>query len=652
MIKQIKMFARFNIYRNIWYSCLAIMLVAFVSSCVEDDELPKQVETRAMATTRVAIADNANIKTARVLIFGTDRNRVYIGDKINIAESQIEGQILTIRNSTPIQVNVGTNHVYVVLNEETGNFTDDTFNAITTVDAMEVLRETPIEYTDIIAVTDGEEPAFLMCVYDEVEIASNSSAEPLVLDLTGSQENNGFSMRRPMAKVVLESVIGGVKPNGYIVGTDDKMKWNGDVNVDQSEDPENQDLIATSAVHVLGVELINVPTQYSWKQDYILDNTNYYRADPISIAEEIVPENQKPKGYLGRTWPGSITVSGIVPFTRVDYLADFWKTADNSASYAVVFEDKVPDEYFIYSLNDVQDNKNVKSNYKDYSYYTINDEGLVTLFNINNSDIGMPPSNDKYNLDNGGFFDFFMNQYWNNQMYRAGTPIAGEPEGTIEINPAVWELEYKQNAYYIPENITQDERKQSKLRIKLFIATASASFTEEEIQTFIQEFMKDNPGYVGDLVQDEGTLYLGDGKDKKGKDNISKFLWAKGEFVQHSVDKTKYAVKYGGLKREFRGETEVKSKSGSYQTIIESGMPIYTIEIPLNNDGEEYNEDSTPYDHNIYRGHEYKVKLYITKKGAWDEAKQETASSYASRSVSIAGEEFEIVGKVVKTPMK
>ena len=187
--------------------------------------------------------------------------------------------------------------------------------------------------------------------------------------------------------------------------------------------------------------------------------------------------------------------------------------------------------------------------------------------------------------------------------------------GAVVIDPAVWELQFDNAAYYIPENITANTTNQTKLRIKLSIATPSAYFTQAEIQGLIDQFIEENPGYVGDLVQDEGSIAL-------TKANIDKFLWVKGNFVPNAKDPNAYAIQYGGLKREFKGETDVTNKAGSYQAIIGTNVTPYIIEVPLNN--------TVATDHNIYRGHEYRVKLYVTKKSSanW------TPVAEANRSVT------------------
>ena len=58
--------------------------------------------------------------------------------------------------------------------------------------------------------------------------------------------------------------------------------------------------------------------------------------------------------------------------------------------------------------------------------------------------------------------------------FEPGTPVAGTPSVTAQINPAVWVLDFNQNSYYIPENIPQDGESYTKLRITASIAIPTA----------------------------------------------------------------------------------------------------------------------------------------------------------------------------------
>ena len=570
----------------------------------------------AAADTR-AEAIQPTVETLRVLTFNSSGalmgNVLLQGSELGIAADASNHWIITIPTDTFVEASYGDNHVYVVLNESVAGITEELEAPTLTQTDMETIRGGKVAYNELIPVTEGSEPPFIMCVYDVVNVSQSQTT----LNLTGlvdyGSPTYGFPMRRTMAKIVLESVYGGVGADSVIVGT--TKVWNRNANEDQIVgDTNNSDLIATSAVHILGIELVNVPTEYSWMQPKTgvpEVYTGSYRQDAIALATSQFNTNYN---YFDREWRGKINVTGKVPFTRVDALADFWKTAGSAGgnAYAVIFEDQVPDDYFIWSNSQNITRSNIlgwdliyanpdKSLNDDYDHYTIDAAGIVHAYNSQNNEIfikGAP--NDHFNLNSGNFIDFYMKQYWENQNYKPGIPVAGTPTmGKVIIDPAVWELQFDNVAYYIPENITTNTTNQTKLRIKLSIATPSASFTQGEIQGLIDKFIKENPGYVGDLVQDEGSIAL-------TKDNIDKFLWVKGSFVPNAKDPNAYAIQYGGLKREFKGETEVADKAGSYQAIIGTNVTPYIIEVPLNN--------AVANDHNIYRGHEYRVKLYVTKK--------------------------------------
>ena len=620
---------------------MAMVALLFLS-CVNTEDPTQGATVRLKLTGGIAVnqpADDATraavsesekltVNSMRVLIFN---NGALVSNNLFTSGYTIDGSgdnwIVSMNdNAAYVEARYGTNDVYVVLNEAAGGLTAS-LEAVQNQTAMDNLRQGKVEYTNLITVNDNEpEPAFIMCVHDVVTI----DATKTTLDLTGLAESSyGFPMRRTMAKVVLESVVGGVDLNNTIVGT--STAWDGNASKDQiPDDTDNTALIATSAVHILGLDLVNVPTHYSWQQDEYPATNNYpaspttYR-DPIKLATS---QFNADYNYFDREWNGDINVTGKVPFTRVDALADFWKTENNAASYAVVFENQVPDSYFIWSNSQNITRSNIlgwdltyanpdKSASSGYDHYTIDSKGIVHAYNSQNEEIflkGAP--NDHFNLNSGNFITFYTKSYWENQNYKPGIPVAGTPTmGAVVIDPAVWELQFDNAAYYIPENITANTTNQTKLRIKLSIATPSAAFTQQEIQELIDNFLEKNQGYVGDLVQDEGSIAL-------TKENIDKFLWVKGNFVPNAKDPNAYAIQYGGLKREFKGETDVTNKAGSYQAIIGTNVTPYIIEVPLNN------KDAT--DHNIYRGHEYRVKLYVTKKSSanW------TPVAEANRSVT------------------
>lgn len=514
-----------------------------------------------------------------------------------------------------ILASVGTNYVYLVVNERVGgkNLMLQ-LQAVKSKAEMENIRTTKVEYTDLIPVNDAAEPPFLMCVYDEVTVLGGQVTQ---LDITGLSTSNpiyGFPMRRTMAKIILDSVTGGVDVNGNIVGTTTTTKWDGNASVDQIKgDTDNDKLKATSAIHILGLELVNVPKYYSWEQNKNNTYPTYspelgYRADPIPVASFT---GQNSSEYFAREWNGSITVSGTVTFTRIDQLADIWKVESQSGnSYVTVPLSGVNNlEYYNWAIipntdhgetHTIEASDADKSSY-NYSHYTMDSNGIVTLYDTSGNEL-KTPSKSKYSLNLGDFTSFFTNTYSNNSTdnYIPGTPVAGKPEVTPTIDPAVWVLNFDDQSYYIPENIPGEEGEYTKLRITASIAIPTAKLSEEEINNAL------NGAGAGSLVQDEAKLNL-------DSHNIQKYLFAKGTMVRYPLAKPgddtyyRYAMRYAGLSRKFEGSVSVKSGSkGQYDAITGMTAQTVTIEVPLNNG----NLGSS--DNNIYRGREYHVNLYFT----------------------------------------
>ena len=630
---------------------------------------------------RIAIADKVNVQTARILVFDESGALVTnVGPISNLVQDNLvqdadNDNILNINTTNEtdkILAKVGKNSVYVVLNEVDNisnfNLTERLEGITKKSDLLDLLKE-PIDYNNLIPVGDTE-PAFLMCVYDDEVIVTNQTE---TLDLTGLDEGDyGFSMRRTMAKVVLESITGGVRPDGIIVGTN--TEWDGNAAVDQiPDDKTNTDLIATSAVHILGLELINVPTHYSIRQDGPDSYPSYshtYRSEPIVIASS---DFQQKNGYFDRIWDGNISVSGIVPFTRIDQLADIWKveSASGNSYITVPLTDVNKIEYYTWAIegknpanvaNTLSENERDKIEKKfTYGDYSMDSNGNITLYDTNGKEIDVP-NDSPYTLNCGDFVAFFNEQYRNDntQNYKPGTPVAGIPQTQTIIDPAVWNLVLDKNkkAYYIPENIPQnnvpeENKSYTKLRITLSIAVPTAKLTDEQIN----DALKNAGG--GSLIQDEGKLNLND------KFNIQKYLYAKGSLYRYPLETDpekpnyhRYAMRYAGLSRKFEGNVDVPAGSiGQYDAITGSTANIFTFEVPLNNDMVEGNYAENTYvgnekpdgadDHNIYRGREYHVKLYVTKQGAWN-----NQTNTASRTINIGGEELTITGKVVTKPMK
>ena len=581
----------------------------------------------------VSASESLTVNSLRVLIFN---NGALVSNKLFTSGFDVVGTgdnwIVSMNNDAAyVEARYGANDVYVVLNEEAGGLTAS-LNAVQTKAAMEALRTTgKVAYTDLIAVDDDNEPGFLMCVHDVVTIDSTK----ITLDMTGlGSSTYGFPMRRTMAKVVLESVIGGVDLDGKVLGLNED--WNNNAEVDQEKgDTDNDDLIATSAVHILGLDLVNVPTHYSWQQDSATStdfpaSPTEYRADPIPVAQYTGTNSSE---YFARTWSGSITASGTVPFTREDQLFDMWRLAHSSGinSYEFTLDTESnfdPNKYYIWSVTDdpnIPQNKNgdarcvltyAAATKANYTHYTMDNEGNITLWNGESETTR--PGDYLSDFNSGNFLSGFKAAYGSNSgNYIPGTPVAGAPKDVkATIDPAVWVLDFNKKSYYIPENIPGDDGDYTKLRITASIAIPTAILDPEEVQRVINA-----SGGMGDLVTDEAKLNMTD-------ENIFNYLYAKAKLIKHpdwDTDSSKYglyALCFGGMSRIYSGEVTVGKGIGQYDAITGMTAQKVTIEVPLNND-----ENAT--DHNIYRGHEYKVKLYVTKKKAnW------TPVAEANRSVT------------------
>lgn len=624
--------------KHILRASMAMVALLFLS-CINTEDPVQNATVRLRLTGGIAVnqpsdatravqdSESLNVESLRVLIFNGGQ---LVSNTPNLPFSK-DGSgdhwIISIADGNYVDARYGQNDVYVVLNEAAAGLTAQ-LDAVQTKAEMEALRQGKVEYTNLIAVNDTEEPAFIMCVHDEVTI----DATKTTLDLTGLAESSyGFPMRRTMAKVVLESVVGGVDLNNTIVGT--STPWDGNASTDQiPNDTNNDDLIATSAVHILGLDLVNVPTHYSWQQDEYPATNKYptspttYRADPIPVAQYT---GQNSSEYFSRIWDGSISASGIVPFTRMDNLFSIWKTKANQGgqAYAIISEEDAlnnPDNYYIWGITgnadfptpapDLTISKD-EANKVGYTHYTMDSDGYIHLWN-NNTEILTAPQG-QFLFNSGNFISWFQDNYnASSGNFTPGTPVAGAPEGVAAtIDPAVWELNFNNQSYYIPENINTDASKQTKLRITASIAVPTAKLDPKAVEEAIKALGDDA---VGELVQDEAKLNMTD------TGNILKYMYAKGTMVPHPTKTGYYALVYAGLSRVYTGKVTVKATEGNGQYDAITGMNAQkvTIEVPLNN--------ADANDHNIYRGHEYRVKLYVTKKSSanW------TPVAEANRSVT------------------
>ena len=585
------------------YILMAVLYGAFTTSCAPEDDLVSALYDKSYVTlSRVVIPldnndntkEHITVESVRVLIFDGISGNI-ISNTLVSGENNISGSydashnayIISL-NNTAIAAYAGSHDVYVVLNENAFG-ANLGLGSVTTKTGMDDIKNQPVPYNTIMAVPAGNEPLFLMCTYDRVNIPSGSTAtNPFVINMTGLDNGDyAFSMRRSMAKIVLESVSGGKNPDGTVLG--------------------NNALIQTSAIHILDMELINIPNRITWNDDKSHTKTPYtgdylYPASGTNGFDLGVSPNgsNTAKGYYERVWPGNITVSGDVTFSRTDALATLWKQQENSGgnSYALT-------PAYIFS----------------YSYAS---------------------NSDNYDLNLGNFANFYFNDYIANGNYVPGNYVPEEwTLNDVQITPAVWSLNMENNAYYIPENITTNESLKTAIRIKASIATPTAYFTNEEINDIIDLAIKNND-YNGGIVDDGGGIIKVDNKKA-----LASFLITEGKEIADPNGSGLYGIGYEGLKSIFRATTNVTHKKGYYAKITENEVPakVVTITIPLtNNDGKGGGLD----DHNIYRGHEYRVKLYVTKsRDEWGRS-----ANPASRTINIGGEELTITGKVTASPIK
>lgn len=627
-----------NIYRNLWTVFLTALLGVF-SACntVLDDPLPAS-GNHFLTLSRVVInaTDNieyVDIETARVLIFDANGNCV-TNQLFGIQgeyDNNNKAYILNFGNAK-IDARYGTNHVYVVLNEETGGLTTSLETEGLTKAQMDGIRSGKIPYTELIPVEKDEngkdkELPFVMCVYDQVNVTERVQA----LNLTGFGDRGtpvyGYGMRRTMAKMVLESIIGGVSPDGTIVGTNEK--WNGDLETDQTVNDiviidqngnmsgGNTALASTSEVFVTKVELLNVPNVYSWAQDKNDSQDQTVYGGGYLTAQDISAGFTPNTNYLSRSWPGNIKANGTIDFSRTDHFPVFWKQEANQGTNS-------------YDLQEA------------YAFASEPD----------------PKSKDA-EFNSGNFIP------WVTALYAGDRIIEGEIVPEFEsmelessLNPAVWTLDGNETAYYIPENIVSDEAKSTMLRVYFSIGVVTAEIDPDIIKAIIDKSLADEKVPI---IKEDGTIIEITGKDvsyvisqakaiknSSPRDGYIGGIAYDGNEITAEKD-WEWGICYDGINAIWHGkDVAITDQDGYY--FINTADPTRTlyIDVPLNNDTNQGIDNTTGADdHNIYRGHEYRVKLYVTKSDpAWSKS-----ASPASRTINIGGEELTITGKVVAKPM-
>lgn len=584
---------------------MCLLATFILCSCNLTDETAikdenKTFSTLTRSTFTVQDGETLTVDAVRVLVFDANGNKVsnttFDGTNVSYSNDEKNNTIISFDN-VKFETRMGSNIIYVVLNENAfGANLTTALNAVTNVDEMEVIRTKGIAFSEVIAVPEGNELPFLMCAYDTVNVTSGSESAPSEIDMTGlTSDSYAFNMRRSMAKVVIESIEGGVDMNGNPI-TDQNL------------------LTETSAIHILDVELINVPDTFYWNDDEIEGTSNKFVANPYNGAYLYPRGNgfnlgvssdgsNTDQGYYEREWNGEITVSGSITFTRTDMLETLYKTNSNSSSYGLI-----PAYIFTY----------------DYA----NDP-------------------DHYFLNMGNFADFYFNTYIAGGNYVPGpyTPKKWDLS-SIQIQPSTWTLSLDKQAYYIPENITTDKNNQTAIRIRASIATPTAYITDEEINKIIDEAIKNN-NYNGGIVGEGNVIQVGD------KDALKVFLGTKGQAVPDPDGSGKYAIAYYGVQSIFEATTSVTNQSGFYAKIVEGEATRYLdIVLPL------YNDNTG--DANVYRGYEYKVKLRINKSpnaedSAWTSAEANRSVTYHELPLmTTRGGESDlcIAAEVIATPVE
>lgn len=537
------------------------------------------------ATRAVSGSEQLTVNSMRVLIFN---NSALVSNTLFTSGFTVDGSgdnwIVSMGADAYVDARYGENDVYVVLNENAGGLTEQ-LNAVQTKTQMETLRAGKVEYTELIAVDNNNEPGFLMCVYDKVDINSTKTT----LDMTGlGSSTYGFPMRRTMAKVVLEAIYGGVDTDNKILGTDitydptsatDQTGTGDKVTLDKNGNTVgttgNLALANTSEVFVSKVELINVPKEYNWvqmkddSQNNVESSTsNFLPAQNISEAY-VLPENPIPsQNYMQRVWKGSIIASGKVGFSRIDSFPIFYKQEANKGG----------------------------NSYDIKEAYPFGSEP--------------DPKSDDAEFNSGNFIPWVSNLYSGEQIIEGiVTPKLETLDLISELNPAAWSVATVdgKNKYYIPENIQSNTTNKTMLRVYLSIGTVMVDIDEEEIQKIIDKGLQDEEIPV---IKEDGTQITITGKDVsyvieqakaiQNPTTIGDGLGSNGQAIAQDLA---WGICYSGINAIWSGSYDgITNQEGYYFVDVTSKVSNYYVDIPL-----------APENNNIYRGHEYKVKLYITR---------------------------------------
>lgn len=581
---------------------MAMVALLFLS-CVNTEDPTQGATVRLKLTGGIAVnqpADDATravvsesekltVNSMRVLIFNNGAlvsNNLFTSDYYTIDGTGDNWIVSMNDNAAYVEARYGKNDVYVVLNEAAGGLTAS-LEAVQNQTAMEALRTGKVAYTNLIAVDNTNEPGFLMCVYDEVNIDSTKT-----LDMTGlGSSTYGFPMRRTMAKVVLETIYGGVNTDGKILGTEivydqtsatDQTGTGDIVTLGKDGKPTsgstgNIALANTSEVFVSKLEILNVPTEYSWAQEKDNSHNNvtssassFLPAQDVSNAY-VLPENPIPsQNYMQRVWNGSIVASGSIGFARIDSFPIFYKQQANQGG----------DSYDIIESYPFATEPNPKS--KDAEF------------------------------NSGNFIPWVTALYkGDNIIEGVVTPKLETLDLTSNLDPAAWSVATVagRNEYYIPENIQTNSANQTMLRVYLSIGNVMVDVDKDEIQKIIDKSLENEEIPI---IKEDGTQFTITGKDVsyviqqakaiQNPTTIGDGLGSQGQAIAQDLA---WGICYDGINAIWSGTYKGIDKQGYYFVDVTSTVTNYYIDIPL------YNKNNVN-DHNIYRGHEYRVKLYVT----------------------------------------
>ena len=320
-----------------------------------------------------------------------------------------------------------------------------------------------------------------------------------------------------------------------------------------------------------------MPTEYSWAQEKDNSHNNvtssassFLPAQDVSNAY-VLPENPIPsQNYMQRVWNGSIVASGSIGFARIDSFPIFYTQEANKGTNS-------------YDIGEA------------YPFGSEPD-----------------PKSDDAEFNSGNFIPWVTALYSGDHIIEGVvTPKLETLDLTSNLDPAAWSVATVagKNEYYIPENIQTNPANQTMLRVHLSIGNVMVDVNEEQIKQIINESLANNKIPI---IKEDGTEIIITGKDVsyviqqakaiQNPTTIGDGLGSQGQTIAQDLA---WGICYDGINAIWSGTyKDIKDQQGYYFVDVTSTVTNYYIDIPL------YNKNNVN-DHNIYRGHEYKVKLYV-----------------------------------------